>query len=402
VAWRLVGSSAQSFLVLRKAIRKPFSGLGTLKTHIIKISERTCGLAEQTNARDADVSRDEGKLVLSIFLVIVGTLQPGCHRTSPTTDDGSRPSIAPQSEEHSGSAKSTARADVPAVAAIACRAPAAARIVAIGDLHGDLKAAKRAFMLAGATNSKDAWIGGQLVVVQTGDVLDRGDDERELLSFLDQQESASKAVGGHVYRLTGNHEAMNVQGDYRYVTAQGLKAYAGEPTSGRPEVTKFAPEQQGRAEAFLPGGRQARKLSSYPAVWLVGDTVFAHGGVLPSHVRMGLDEINQALSAFMSGQTPLPQMLQGENTPFWIRDYGESASDDVCAKLNSVLSSLKAKRLVVGHTPQKSGISFGCNQQLARIDVGLSAYYGNNPTEVLEIAGGTMKVLKQPEPGANR
>ena len=69
-----------------------------------------------------------------------------------------------------------------------------------------------------------------------------------------------------------------------------------------------------------------------------------------------------------------------------------------------VLQQVGAKRLVVGHTVQKSGINSACGDKLFRIDVGLSAYYGDNPTQVLEIAGGRSRVLtagaeRKPGPG---
>src|SRR3954449_8945947 len=41
------------------------------------------------------------------------------------------------------------------------------RIVAIGDLHGDLGGARAALKAAGAIDDSDKWIGGELVVVQT-------------------------------------------------------------------------------------------------------------------------------------------------------------------------------------------------------------------------------------------
>ena len=45
----------------------------------------------------------------------------------------------------------------------------AKRIVAMGDLHGDLGATRKALRLAGAIDEVDRWIGGDLIVVQTGD-----------------------------------------------------------------------------------------------------------------------------------------------------------------------------------------------------------------------------------------
>ena len=44
--------------------------------------------------------------------------------------------------------------------------PAVPRLVAIGDLHGDLKKAQRAFRLGGLTDENDRWIGGTTTAVQ--------------------------------------------------------------------------------------------------------------------------------------------------------------------------------------------------------------------------------------------
>ncbi|MEM1348461.1 MAG: metallophosphoesterase, partial [Myxococcota bacterium] len=64
-------------------------------------------------------------------------------------------------------------------------AVSARRIVAVGDLHGDLEATRAALSLAGVLGAEDAWVGGQTILVQTGDVLDRGSDEQAILDLLD-------------------------------------------------------------------------------------------------------------------------------------------------------------------------------------------------------------------------
>ena len=66
---------------------------------------------------------------------------------------------------------------------------------------------------------------------------------------------------------------------------------------------------------------------------------------------------------------------------------------DGFASLGRVLQQVGAKRLIVGHTVQKDGISSACQDRLFRIDVGLSAYYGNNPVQVLEITASGARVL---------
>lgn len=44
--------------------------------------------------------------------------------------------------------------------------PAVSRLVAVGDLHGDLGKARCAFRLAGLIDGQDRWAGGTTTVVQ--------------------------------------------------------------------------------------------------------------------------------------------------------------------------------------------------------------------------------------------
>ena len=46
--------------------------------------------------------------------------------------------------------------------------PAAERLVAIGDLHGDMGKARRAFRLGGLIDDNDRWCGGTATAVQVG------------------------------------------------------------------------------------------------------------------------------------------------------------------------------------------------------------------------------------------
>jgi hypothetical protein len=124
------------------------------------------------------------------------------------------------------------------------RYPQARRIVAIGDLHGDLSATRNALLLAGVIDENDLWVGGTTVVVQTGDQLDRGDDELEILDLLDALTLQAQAAGGAVHVLNGNHELMNVKQDLRYVTLGGfldfLPTPVADPDSVDPQVSSGA------------------------------------------------------------------------------------------------------------------------------------------------------------------
>jgi hypothetical protein len=104
--------------------------------------------------------------------------------------------------------------------------PAPDRVVAIGDLHGDLDHARRALRLAGAIDEHDQWVGERLVVVQTGDEIDRGDDDRSILDHVEEWQREAAAAGGELVALLGNHEIMNASLDFRYVTPAGFAAFS--------------------------------------------------------------------------------------------------------------------------------------------------------------------------------
>jgi hypothetical protein len=276
------------------------------------------------------------------------------------------------------------------------RTAAPARIVAIGDLHGDLVATRAALKLGGAIDDQDKWVGKDLMVVQTGDEVDRGDDDRQIVEMFDRLADEAKAAGGAVVALDGNHETMNVLLDFRYVTEGGFRAFAGMPglSMGDPRVERLPEKARARAAAFLPGGPMAKRLAKRPIVAVIGDTVFVHGGIAAKHVRYGLDRINREASAWMDGSSrDVPGFVTAEDGPLWLRRYSAAADSEDCRVLKETLGLIGAKRMVMGHTVQRAGISPTCDDAAWRIDTGLAKHYGGK-LEVLEIKGEQVKVLR--------
>lgn len=277
--------------------------------------------------------------------------------------------------------------------------PAADRVVAIGDLHGDLAATRTALTLAGVIDASGRWAGGKTVLVQTGDELDRGDDEQAIVDLFDRLAEEARAAGGAVYVLNGNHEVMNVQLDFRYVTEGGFKDFedvAGLDLSS-PALAPIPPFARARAAAFVPGGPYARKLAKRDVIIAVGDTVFVHGGVLPAHTRYGVARINREVRTWMEGQTTSPPaVIVSEDSPVWTRLYSGEAtpSPSACKTLGQALAAMSAKRMVVGHTIQRDGITSACDDRVWRIDVGMAAHYGGKPA-ALEITGDSVRILTQ-------
>jgi len=123
-----------------------------------------------------------------------------------------------------------------ALAAVA-GAPAAAaapqRIVAVGDLHGDYAAWTQIARAAGVIDSKGHWSGGKTVLVQMGDITDRGPDSLKIVRSLQQLQKEAPRKGGKAIVVLGNHEAMNLIGDNRYTAPGEYAAFADSQSAAR-------------------------------------------------------------------------------------------------------------------------------------------------------------------------
>jgi len=272
--------------------------------------------------------------------------------------------------------------------------PAPERLVAFADVHGDLNATRNVLKLAGLINDDNAWTGGTTVVVQTGDQLDRGDDEKAILDLFESLSEQAWNAGGGFYPLLGNHETMNVGLDLRYVTEGGFVDFADTPYEPSDSLVNSYPEaQRGRVAAFRPGGPYAMILAGHNLTMMVGDTVFVHGGILPDHARAGLATINADVQAWIRGDADEPnQWTHSDTAPVWSRHYSDDPDAADCAALVETLTILGAERMVVGHTVQDAP-NPDCNGKVWRMDVGMAAHYGGSPA-ALEIAGETVTLLE--------
>ena len=330
----------------------------------------------------------------SIALVLLSLTSAGCDGEASPPPAAAPPAVAPGPAQ----ASSSPGPQSPPAPGPTTRLPAPPRLVAIGDVHGDFEATRAVLRLAGAIDDQDRWIGKDLVVVQTGDQLDRGDGERKILELLERLVGEAKQAGGALHVLNGNHELMNAAGDLRYVTAGGFVDFAEVPgvDLNDPRAAQAPPAMRGRLLAFAPGGPYARKLADRPVALVVGDTVFAHGGVLPQHVRRGLDAINAETQRWLRGEGEIsPDILQGEESPLWTRRFCQDPTPADCAVADETLAALAIKRMVVGHTVHTEGIVRNCDGKVWCIDVGMASYYGGHP-EALEIVGDKVAPLRPP------
>ena len=342
-------------------------------------------------------------------LLIAGVLlASGCERLAPPPAHQQKPEASPTRKRPT--AEATPEQVEPAKVAegpspgelmvTGDRFPAPPRLVAIGDLHGDIEATRKALQLAGAIDQNDHWIGGELVVVQTGDQLDRGDDEQAILELLARIQREAAAAGGTLHLLNGNHEFMNALGDLRYVTPGGLADFADAP-GVNPDAPELGPviaqvpaQARPRIAAFWPGQPWARELGKRNVAVVVGDSVFVHGGLTPTWAGK-IKTINEQTRAWLTGSRPKPPPAIVDNEgPVWSRHYSNNPDAQDCALLNEALDTIGVSRMVVGHTVHLEGIRSACDEKVWMIDVGMAAHYGG-PIEVLEIRGEQVKALRE-------
>ena len=300
------------------------------------------------------------------------------------------------------------------------------RIVAIGDLHGDHGAFRAIVEAAGLVGPDGAWIGDNAILVQTGDVPDRGPDSLLILRDLMRLQGEAAASGGRVVALIGNHEAMNVIGDLRYVhdgeyavfrdNRSGSRrrryyllhqdeierAYRRrEPVLSEDQIRRLWVEETPRGamellEAWGPEGEIGQWLVGNPAVALVEGTLFAHGGISEIYAALPITEINARVAAAIAARDDSPQSIISDPAgPLWYRGYflreeqGEVTlvpPEEAAPEIDLILATYDARRIVVGHTTSLGGIRILLDGRLIGIDTGISAHYGGTRS-YLEIRG---------------
>jgi hypothetical protein len=264
------------------------------------------------------------------------------------------------------------------------------RVVAVGDVHGDVEALKDVLRLAGLIDEKGRWSGGKAHLVQTGDIPDRGERTREAFELLMQLEGEALAAGGRVHALLGNHEVMNMLGDLRYVSPGELASFADQSpeldASGSPRGSN------GHRAAYGPTGRYGQWLRRHAAVVRIDDTLFVHGGVAPMVPAKTLAELNRWVRQDLFPGNP-PGGARDAQGPLWFRGYATGEEEGAGQSLDGVLQRFGAKRMVMGHTTDRDGkIRTRFGGKAVFIDTGLSTGYGRH-LAALELRGGRVTAL---------
>jgi hypothetical protein len=297
------------------------------------------------------------------------------------------------------------------------------RVVAIGDIHGDLDSFVGILQRARLIDPVRRWSGAKSILVQTGDFLDRGPTSRGVIDLLMSLQRDAQRQGGRVVVLMGNHEAMNIVGDLRYVSNKDYAEFADDrPDTRKRKVDTSKPAGFAeRCEAFAPVGKYGRWLRSLPAVARVNDSVFLHGGISPDLASSSIEKINEGIASEIKAFDTLRDFLVDkdiakpcdtldkltesaraaldkakgrdaellktflgypgwltfhDNGPLWYRGYAQWTDADGAPLIQRLVEAFGVARFVVGHTPQPGGqIGTRFNGKIYLVDTGMLAGY---------------------------
>ncbi len=279
------------------------------------------------------------------------------------------------------------------------------RIVAVGDVHGGYDEFVTILRAAGMIDGSDQWTGGATHLVQTGDLLDRGARSRKVMDLLIALEPQAKKAKGRVHALLGNHEAMNIYGDLRYVSAGEYDSYKGSDSADlrdRAYAKMADPAQKANPayrnkwleehplgwvehrQAFSPSGQYGKVLREKNALVKINDTLFLHGGISQKYAATSIGDLNKRIRAELKDFA----LLEGgtamdEQGPFWYRGLASDPEEPLSALVDSVLTSFGVTRIVLGHTPTAGAVVPRFGGRVVLIDVGLSKGYNGSPACLL-------------------
>jgi hypothetical protein len=299
------------------------------------------------------------------------------------------------------------------------------RVVAVGDIHGAYDRFVAILRAATLIDARDRWIGKKAILVQTGDVVDRGPDSRKAIDLLRKLERDARGAGGRVYALLGNHELSRLVDDWRYVSMGELEAFKNGDSNDLREralvVFSEAAEKQAKAagkpfapeeyrqnflkqiplgylemrQAFGPMGDYGKWVRARPAVARINGILFMHGGISSTVAPMGCEGINAAvrkdLAAAPVPLEQLPMLFSASETgPLWYRGLANEPEAALAPTLDTILMQMRARAIVIGHTTVLPGrILPRLGGRIIQIDSGMVAgeFYPGGVASALELQG---------------
>jgi hypothetical protein len=264
------------------------------------------------------------------------------------------------------------------------------RLVVIGDLHGDITRLNDILINARIINNCLEWIAPNTIVVQVGDQVDSlnrnpdaGNWEKlndiNLLHFTNSLDLIARAKGGMFISLIGNHELMNIMGNFSYVSQKSMI--------------------DNRINLFKPKGTLSTLLSHRPLVLKIGNLYFCHAGITKNHLEI-LEKYNKHISYLndvwkrymLHNEVEESDkeifeniIIHPEKGILWTRDFG--TEEDI----SYVFNRLECQYMFVGHTSINNiGL---LHNKIWLTDNGISRAFNKDSYQYIDVANKELSII---------
>jgi len=214
------------------------------------------------------------------------------------------------------------------------------KMLMISDIEGNFNGFLMILKGAGVIDTNFNWIFGSGHLVIVGDMFDRGLNVTECLWLIYKLESEAESASGKVHFILGNHDVMNLIGDYRYLRQ---KYFINADSIKIPYENWYSVNTE-----------LGRWLRSKNCIELIGNILFVHGGIGGSFPfsKFTINEINsefrKRLDYGLSIQEIKEDVFIGRSSPVWFR--GVAQNTVAPEQLDSILAHFNADKIVLGHT----------------------------------------------------
>jgi hypothetical protein len=216
-----------------------------------------------------------------------------------------------------------------------------AKTFVVSDIEGNFKPLCKLLIANKVINNRLQWIFGDNHLVILGDCFDRGEQVTECLWLVYSLERKARIYGGNVHFILGNHEIMNMNGDWRYVHP------------------KYAiPHKREKQYAALFGGNDQlwRWLCTKNIIEKIGKVLFVHAGISPELLQMGasITEINRKVRPYYTRANEdftdplLSVVYHSQLSPFWYRGYYLGIATEEL--IDATLKHFGVHTIITGHT----------------------------------------------------
>ena len=263
------------------------------------------------------------------------------------------------------------------------------KIIIIGDIHGDIKRLKNLLINKNIINNNLEWLAHNIIIIQLGDQLDSLNrivdiedweilNDIEVVNFTNILSKLALLKNSLFISLNGNHELMNILGNFSYVSKKSLN--------------------NDRINLFNKKGIYRNILAYRPLVVKINNLIFCHAGIKKHHLDI-LDKYNKdifyindiwnkylLLDNLDKIDTEIfNTIINNDEGIIWTRNIYDINENKY------VLNKLNCTYMFVGHNTVNNII---LNNNIWFVDSGLSRSYGRENYEYIRIIDNKIDIIK--------